>query len=1199
MEFKTVRVADLSGNVMKSADVRVYRANTTTEVTVFDEAGVALTTAQLKTDANGAFGFKTFNGVYDIVASLGSTTATIQNVQFNDPPIYATVAAFSADVTAGYTAPDGTVVSAGPVQFQADSSASVTGLPAGWVPFGSVTPNHFADNATPGTTDMSAAWQAAVNASAAAVGTGAGVAQNAFAEVHGLAQEYRINSTIKITSGQDGVRLIGNGARMISAVAGACIQIGDDALFTGGDTAGTGDNFNGRVTGFTFAVATGNSTTSIAIRAGKCPGWSIDDNVFFDFYIAIDGHRFNGRQIVNNFFILNTRTVPALAHIRLQGVFDSTNVYTPGGGIHCNNNEFWGYAGDYTMLPHGVLILTVDGFYHHSNHYVYYGEAGLSIAPDGGTRNNVVIDVLSGGANYFDAGSGVTRNVQLVGEVSYAGTSGQANGQYNNISFAANDLFRGNGTIRQGLVVQVTDGGGFTAARGGVTGISVADCKFGEHTITSIVMNGPNIDPTYVPVVDPKISNNRFYKGRLNGTAGGTSYLSLDVDGCTVTDNTLETEETQADRSVLINMTGYTAPGLVFANNDMTSVDVSVSEYLITKPANAVTIIGPNNTPNGMRDENTSDFATIGAFETAVTNGYTKPNGAVISAGRVKFQANSAATVTGLPVGWIPFGDTTPNHFADNVTPGTTDMSVALRNFAAYMKTIGGVGRLLGEVYEFNQSGGFLDVDGWVLKGTEGFSEIHSNTSNVNKTCIVSGAGGLVDGVIFSGYALVSYDTGTNIGYQNCRITNEENFPASARNGVTVEASATINGFVLKGCEIDHVNLGMFTAGVFSVTNFDVSGNTVHDTLKVGLSFNSDPDAGGVADAWDGGVISGNIFYDFYGGSGNRSTAIGGESIVNATVSGNTIRGYGVETGTGGVAGVAEYAIHFESYCRNITISGNNISECDRGVTWFGGDTNNITVTGNTVISKSGRTFADDPSTYTNPTIGYSTSKNAFWATNDAAGIGDAVNLTSNVAQGFDVGYRVEGANGLICSSNTAALCTVAYSMGSSSHDTSVSGNIADTCRYLYAPTGNANAMIGRNKAINCTDIVYNLASVMVLPDGVEWITRATLPSSATTNVDLFTEPEWVDGVTVTSLTYVVGAEPSVQVFDLTYEATVFTTSARKNYLSTPRASLAATTPFAVTFGVFEVRVFNSDIDDTNGRIALNFNGPMLWQGLT
>lgn len=144
MEFKTVRVADLSGNVMKNADVRVYRANTTTEVTVFDENGVTLTTAQLKTDANGAFGFKTFNGVYDIVASLGSTTATVQNVQFNDPPAYTTVAAFFADIDAGYTAPDGTVVSAGPVQFQADSTANVTGLRPGWVPFGEwASPHHF------------------------------------------------------------------------------------------------------------------------------------------------------------------------------------------------------------------------------------------------------------------------------------------------------------------------------------------------------------------------------------------------------------------------------------------------------------------------------------------------------------------------------------------------------------------------------------------------------------------------------------------------------------------------------------------------------------------------------------------------------------------------------------------------------------------------------------------------------------------------------------------------------------------------------------------------------------------------------------------------------------------------------------------------------------------------------------------------
>lgn len=81
----------------------------------------------------------------DWLAIVDSSTNTTKKVSaygsLNVP--FESVAAFSAAVTAGYTAPDGTVVSAGPVQFQADSSAAIDGLPVGWKPFGDVYAEHF------------------------------------------------------------------------------------------------------------------------------------------------------------------------------------------------------------------------------------------------------------------------------------------------------------------------------------------------------------------------------------------------------------------------------------------------------------------------------------------------------------------------------------------------------------------------------------------------------------------------------------------------------------------------------------------------------------------------------------------------------------------------------------------------------------------------------------------------------------------------------------------------------------------------------------------------------------------------------------------------------------------------------------------------------------------------------------------------
>lgn len=114
-----------------------------------------------------------------------------------EPQRWTSVAAFAADVTAGYTAPDGTVVSAGPVQFQAQSGAAFDELPAGWVPFGDVTINHF--GAIP-----------YANFTLAAVGVDASTAVQAAVDyvdggpVKVLAGRYRLDSPILVAQRSGG-----------------------------------------------------------------------------------------------------------------------------------------------------------------------------------------------------------------------------------------------------------------------------------------------------------------------------------------------------------------------------------------------------------------------------------------------------------------------------------------------------------------------------------------------------------------------------------------------------------------------------------------------------------------------------------------------------------------------------------------------------------------------------------------------------------------------------------------------------------------------------------------------------------------------------------------------------------------------------------------------------------------------------------
>jgi hypothetical protein len=133
----------------------VFLANTKTKATVFNESGTALETGDMKTDSRGKFGFAAPNGVYDVETLVGTGTDTIESVGFYDPNdlTYSTVAAFTT-AAPSLNSPDGTVVTAGPVQFQADSSAAIAGLPAGWKPFGKVRGEHWG---TPGTPTIQAA----------------------------------------------------------------------------------------------------------------------------------------------------------------------------------------------------------------------------------------------------------------------------------------------------------------------------------------------------------------------------------------------------------------------------------------------------------------------------------------------------------------------------------------------------------------------------------------------------------------------------------------------------------------------------------------------------------------------------------------------------------------------------------------------------------------------------------------------------------------------------------------------------------------------------------------------------------------------------------------------------------------------------------------------------------------------------------
>lgn len=165
MQKRSFTAQDVTGRVLPSASVRAYLANTTTPATIYDDAG-AVVAQPLLTDTRGGFTVRIPEGIFDLGVTYNDTTATIEDVQFFDPGDYR-YASRAALVSAWFEGlvPDGTIITDGTSQYIASSGATAIADLPGLMPFhnGAVPVDCFGTNANPGTTDMSAAVQAAVD----------------------------------------------------------------------------------------------------------------------------------------------------------------------------------------------------------------------------------------------------------------------------------------------------------------------------------------------------------------------------------------------------------------------------------------------------------------------------------------------------------------------------------------------------------------------------------------------------------------------------------------------------------------------------------------------------------------------------------------------------------------------------------------------------------------------------------------------------------------------------------------------------------------------------------------------------------------------------------------------------------------------------------------------------------------------------
>lgn len=119
----------------------------------------------------------------------------------------------------------------------------------------------------------------------------------------------------------------------------------------------------------------------------------------------------------------------------------------------------------------------------------------------------------------------------------------------------------------------------------------------------------------------------------------------------------------------------------------------------------------------------------------AIANALPWPVGAVISDGTVEYRY-AGAPVVGLAdmPGWVPKGDVTPDHFAANATPGTTDMTAAIQAAADYSQCI----RLRATIYRISDTITFNQYAPQIIGAGRGSSGVTaSSLYNKSATRIV------------------------------------------------------------------------------------------------------------------------------------------------------------------------------------------------------------------------------------------------------------------------------------------------------------------------------------------------------------------------------------------------------------------------------------------------------------------------------
>ena len=452
-----------------------------------------------------------------------------------------------------------------------------------------------------GVTNDTAAIQAAIDY---ADSLGTGLTTSSGVGIYFPEGTYYVASTIQIPSTLDGVGLFGppsKGARLTTDQNIVMFMVGED-LSGGGDAASSNPTYSTHFSNLAF-FSTADSNNAVALQMNRTPRSFIHDCTFWNFWKAIVGHRWNQSNVDQCLFSVVGGRTNAESFIELNGVYDSINTYTPGGGLHITDCEF--NAIDTYQISYGIKVNTVDGLYITQSHFTACTVASLAVTPDGSAQNNKITDIKVDNC-YFDNAQSGSVQVLLGGSVG-------AGGLYQRINFSQ-CLFRGTtGEAEYCVLIRVTDAGSFDRL---LKDITFDQCEFTQAERQGLYVRGSSAG--YLEVSNLIISDCTFSLNNYgNNAALLGSGFNVEVYDLTAVGNVFYADEYPAATAanwILSNAATNTHSVLVSNNNFSQSNCSEVSPYRTSLAKHLRMFVGDNILPQ--------KGSTVSESYTTTTSGY-------------------------------------------------------------------------------------------------------------------------------------------------------------------------------------------------------------------------------------------------------------------------------------------------------------------------------------------------------------------------------------------------------------------------------------------------------------------------------------------------------------------------------------------------------------------------------------------------